>query len=65
MKTLPAQHDGGKTGIVKLAAEVSLSLCRLCPWLNAAALVTTFGLKLITAPRMPMSSLPHNFIHPL
>ena len=53
------------TGIVTLAAAVSLSLCRLCPWLNAPELVCEFGLKFIAAPKIPMSADPQNFIHPL
>ena len=52
-------------GIVRLAAEVSVNLCRLCPWLNPPTLVCVFGLKLIAAPKIPISAEPHNFSHPL
>src|SRR5689334_17463500 len=59
------RHDDGKTGIVKLAAGVSFSLCRLCPWLNAPALTPAFGLKLIAAPSIPMSDCEKSFIQPV
>src|SRR5262245_49370816 len=60
----PRQQVGVKTGTVKLTSVVNVSLCRLCPWLNAEASDDAFWLKLITQPIIAPSVERQNFIHP-
>src|SRR5262245_45331691 len=50
-----------KTGTTIVTASVNVSLCRLCPWLKAFALVPAFGLKLICAPNSAQSLFSQTF----